>query len=117
MPSLLEGLPLALLEAMNHRLPVIVSDIPPHVEVVGADGVGHRVFPANDVDGLTRAFERTLDDLPLSSERRGELEQRVAEEYSWDRITSLTEDVYLQAVQRASRGSPHLSSLPQSLSG
>ena len=31
MPSLLEGLPLALLEAISYRLPVTVSDIPPHL--------------------------------------------------------------------------------------
>lgn len=33
-PSLLEGLPVALLEAMCAGVPAIVSDIPPHVEVV-----------------------------------------------------------------------------------
>ena len=35
MPSLLEGLPLALLEASSYGLPLIVSDIQPHLEVVG----------------------------------------------------------------------------------
>ena len=52
MPSLLEGLPLALLEAISYGLPLVVSDIEPHLEVVGASGPGKRVFTAGDLDGL-----------------------------------------------------------------
>ena len=41
-PSALEGLPLTLLEAASHDAPVLVSDIPPHREVLGEDRAGTR---------------------------------------------------------------------------
>jgi glycosyltransferase involved in cell wall biosynthesis len=104
MPSLLEGLPLALLEAAMYRLPLVVSDIPPHLEVVQADGPGHRVFRTGDRDDMARAIRQTLEDLPSSSEACLELEQRVADEYSWKRITSMTEDVYRRAIARRAGG-------------
>ena len=44
LPSKLEGLPLTLLEAASYRIPLIASDIPPHREVIGADGPGGRLF-------------------------------------------------------------------------
>lgn len=101
MPSRLEGLPLALLEAISYRLPTIVSDIPPHLEVVGQDGPGSRVFEAGDVDALARSMELTVADLPCVSSICRENEQRIREEYSWECITSLTEDVYRRALKRA----------------
>jgi glycosyltransferase involved in cell wall biosynthesis len=104
MPSLLEGLPLALLEAANYRLPLVVSDIEPHVEVVTADEPGHRVFRTGDVDALRCAIDQTLIDLPFTEAACKDLEERVAEEFSWDRITSLTEDVYEQALGGGRRG-------------
>lgn len=56
-PSRLEGLPVALLEAMCAGLPCLASDIPPHVEVV-EDGVTGRLFPRDDVGALQAAMER-----------------------------------------------------------
>lgn len=103
MPSLLEGLPLALLEAVNYRLPLVVSDIGPHLEVVGSDEPGHRVFRTGDVEDLRRALQQTLVELPFTEAACKDLEQQVAEEYSWERITSLTEDVYEEALHGAPR--------------
>src|SRR5678815_2659627 len=40
LPSLLEGLPLTLLEAASYGVPIVVSDIPPHLEVVAHDAPG-----------------------------------------------------------------------------
>ncbi len=47
-PSLFEGLPLALLEAMAKGLPCIASDIEPHREVIENDISGLLVQPASD---------------------------------------------------------------------
>lgn len=101
MPSLLEGLPLALLEAIGYGLPTVVSDIPPHLEVVGQDAPGHRVFPAGDVAALAASLEQTVADLPTVGPIAASMADQVRKEYSWDRITTLTEDVYQQALADA----------------
>ena len=44
LPSFLEGLPLTLLEAASYGTPIVASDIPPHLEVVGAGRAGPPVF-------------------------------------------------------------------------
>lgn len=54
-PSLWEGLPLALLEALGHRLPVVASDIPPIREVVDPGAHGLLVRP-QDPPALAEAL-------------------------------------------------------------
>jgi glycosyltransferase involved in cell wall biosynthesis len=68
-PSRLEGLPVALLEAMCAGLPCLASDIPPHAEVV-EDGVTGRLFPRDDRVALQAAMERLHDD-PAERARLG----------------------------------------------
>lgn len=58
MPSLKEGLPLALMEGISGHLPVIASDIPEmHDMIVGAGGIA--VLP-KDVAGLAQALRQYL---------------------------------------------------------
>src|SRR5204862_652941 len=61
LPSLVEGLPLTLLEAASYGAPVVASAIGPHFEVVGADGPGHRLVPAGDATTLASALSSTLE--------------------------------------------------------
>ncbi|WP_263769850.1 glycosyltransferase [Propionivibrio soli] len=58
MPSLTEGLGLALLEGMNGHLPVIASDIPAMRPLV--DGAGGIAVPPADVTALAAALDRYL---------------------------------------------------------
>ena len=54
-PSLLEGLPITLLEAASYGVPVVASDIAPHLEVLGTvSGPGRRTFPTGDLPALAR---------------------------------------------------------------
>ena len=103
LPSSLEGMPLTLLEAIASGTPVVVSDIPPHLEVVGADAPGHRVFRAGDVQDLRRALNAALAD-PVA-ERRGAdiLRRRVLRDYSWDAAAEATERLYLRLAAPRSR--------------
>jgi glycosyltransferase involved in cell wall biosynthesis len=59
MPSLSEGLPLALLEGMSGRLPVIASDIDSLRPIL--QGFGGRTFPPGDVRLLARQLRGVLE--------------------------------------------------------
>jgi glycosyltransferase involved in cell wall biosynthesis len=100
LPSTLEGLPLTLLEAASYGTPVVVSDIPPHREVVGGDAPGHRIVPMGDERALTASLRETLVDLP--AERRGAeaLRASVVTSYAWDRAADATESVYASLTGR-----------------
>jgi glycosyltransferase involved in cell wall biosynthesis len=65
MPSLSEGLPLALLEGMSGRLPVIGSDIPSLKPIL--EDCGGRIFPSGRHEVLA---ERLAEVLALSPEAR-----------------------------------------------
>lgn len=106
MPSLLEGLPLALLEGISYGMPVVVSDIEPHLEVVGHSAPGQRVFKAGDLEDMAKKITELVDDPQTERQAAYELQQRVLDEYSWERITDKTEALYasllgLPAPQRA----------------
>ena len=63
--SLYEGTPNALLEAMNHSLPVIVTDrLDGAVDLVGEDRAG-LVVPAGNPEALSMALERLISDSDL----------------------------------------------------
>jgi glycosyltransferase involved in cell wall biosynthesis len=102
LPSSLEGLPITLLEAVAHRTPVIVSDIAPHVEVVGLDGPGHHVVRQGDAGALTASLTAALQN--PDHERRGAsaLFDQLSTQYSWDVITTATEQVYADVLARRS---------------
>jgi glycosyltransferase involved in cell wall biosynthesis len=105
LPSLLEGLPLTLLEAASYGCSIVASDIPPHVEVVGASGPGARLFATGDIPALTKAMTEALQ-APPDEERAGAeaLSARVRATYSWDRATSDTEALYAELIARKGKG-------------
>jgi len=63
LPSLEEGLPIALLEAMSARVPIIatpVGEVPKIIE----HGVNGLLVPVNDASAIARTIERYLKNLP-----------------------------------------------------
>lgn len=94
LPSSVEGLPLTLLEAASYGTPVIVSDIAPNIEVVGADGPGHRIVPCGDESALTHTLAEALADREADRSGGAALRERVLATYSWDDAARATEDVY-----------------------
>ena len=105
-PSELEGLPLTLLEAMGSDLPVVVSDIDPHLEVIGESRPGARVFADGDEDGLVRALGQLLAD-PVAERRRGaDGHESVLETYNWDSCVEALEEVYTRALGAVPLPSP-----------
>lgn len=94
LPSLLEGLPLTLLEAASYGIPLVVSDIGPNLEIVGSDAPGRRVVKKGDVVGLTRTLAKTLED--QVRERRGAdaFARTIVDTYRWNTVATSTESLY-----------------------
>lgn len=89
MPSLWEGLSLAMLEAMAAGLPMVATEVGGAREVLGDDRWG-RVVPPADVDALAEAI-RKLAENPAARHALGtEGAQRVRDHYS---IVALTRDL------------------------
>ena len=98
LPSLVEGLPLTLLEAASYGAPVVASAIGPHIEIVGADGLGHRLVPAGDEAALAAALSSSVNGGPDVREGASRMRERVLSEYSWDRAVDATEALYRRLV-------------------
>ena len=89
LPSLHEGMPISLLEALSYGIPVLASDIPANHEVsLPPDDY----FPAGDVEALVKALEQKLSK-PLSE---WEAQARIlkATQYAWSSVAGATIDVY-----------------------
>jgi glycosyltransferase involved in cell wall biosynthesis len=81
LPSLYEGLPLSVLEAMASGVPVIATSIGGTDEVV-RDGETGTLVPAADSDALADAIARTLGDREHASRLALAARSLVAREYS-----------------------------------
>jgi glycosyltransferase involved in cell wall biosynthesis len=103
LPSLLEGLPLTLLEAASYGIPVVASDIPPHVEIVGSDGPGRRLVAAGDEGDLSRTLAQAVGSLDAERAGADAFGREVLATYRWDEVADATEEVY-RAVMPRSRG-------------
>lgn len=99
-PSALEGLPLTLLEAAAYDAPVLVSDIPPHREVLGEGSARHRMVPVDSVDALAGALTQMLEHPRPHDARSRAWREGVLARHSWDAATDLLEQLYLQATSR-----------------
>jgi len=95
--SLKEGLPLAPLEAMVARLPIVATDVPGHRDVVVRGQTGLLV-PAEDSGALAEAIT-TLEADPSRRRRMGAAgRQRVVEHFAVETMSRKTADVYRSAV-------------------
>jgi glycosyltransferase involved in cell wall biosynthesis len=103
-----EGLPVSVLEAMACRCPVILSDIPPHREIVKA-APGIPLVPVGDVDGFARSIHRLLE---LEDEQRHKLgeEQRscVVNHFSVQAMNNSYGEVYMRIIGGDSSEDPRL---------
>jgi glycosyltransferase involved in cell wall biosynthesis len=96
LPSDLEGLSLALLEAMGAGLCVLASDIPENRELV--DGAGFLFEPGSVID-LERMLRFLLSDESARARAGQRARQRVQQEYLWPAIAAQVEAVYFDVLR------------------
>jgi glycosyltransferase involved in cell wall biosynthesis len=95
LPSSHEGLPIAMLEALSHGLPVLATDIPANL-AVGLDPGSY--FPLDNAAELERELRRLIA-TPQSEAARSERKSWTAERYDWNRIAEQTYQLYESVIQ------------------
>jgi glycosyltransferase involved in cell wall biosynthesis len=105
-PSALEGLPLTLLEATAHDAPVLVSDIAPHLEIVGDGSPRHQVVPVDSEDALAGALSLMLQHPRQRDSASRALREDVLRRHSWEACVNLLERLYLNAVAGGTAAGP-----------
>jgi glycosyltransferase involved in cell wall biosynthesis len=93
LPSSVEGRPIALLEARNHGLGCLASDIPPHREVIreGEDG---QLFRSGDFDDLAAKLAGLIADRPRIARFGERARVRMSGNASWGEVARRTAEVY-----------------------
>jgi glycosyltransferase involved in cell wall biosynthesis len=98
LPSDLEGLSLALLDAMGAGVCVLTSDIPENIELVQNAGY---TFRKGDVDDLRQMLQQLISDPKLRKELSCAAQSKIQESYLWPKIAQQIEDVYRNVVGKS----------------
>jgi glycosyltransferase involved in cell wall biosynthesis len=103
LPSDVEGLPLAMLEAMREGVPVLASNIPPHQQLIAGElgvptqsGLGTRgvLFEAGDLDSCVHSLHWAIDHPQELATMARKAQSYVHTKYNWEHITSETLKLY-----------------------
>jgi glycosyltransferase involved in cell wall biosynthesis len=97
LPSLWEGLPLSILEAMAARKPVIATAIGGTPEIVAHRRTGLLVPAANSM-ALANAIRQLLSDAPLAERLAAAGHARVKQEFSIEIMTERVTSIYDQVL-------------------
>jgi glycosyltransferase involved in cell wall biosynthesis len=93
-PSQMEGLSVATLEALGYGLPVVASDIPENRELV--EECGGFLVPVGDAAALAEILRRLAADPELARRTGEHARNQVRRLFDWDRIAAETERFYLE---------------------
>jgi glycosyltransferase involved in cell wall biosynthesis len=106
LPSVSEGLPISILEAMAAAVPVIATDVGGVPELV-MDGETGVLVPARNKDALARAISRLAAD-PALRRRMGERgRERVMANFSSSAMVQHTYGLYCSLLSRKTHCKPH----------
>ena len=92
LPSELEGLPLAMLEAMQEGVPVLASDIPVHKQLIAPER--GMLFPVGDVDSCSCCLNWAIHHPQELVAMAKKAQEHVQAYYNWDDITTKTLNLY-----------------------
>ncbi|OGV65299.1 MAG: hypothetical protein A2283_05795 [Lentisphaerae bacterium RIFOXYA12_FULL_48_11] len=97
LPSRIEGMSNALLEAMSWGLPCVVSDIPGNVAVVNNESTG-LVVPVGDAAAFAAAIIRLLDNPALRDSMGSCARKKIALEFDIQHVTNRLTEIYQAAL-------------------
>ena len=91
LPSLLEGMPLSLMEALSYGNCCLTSDIPECADLLDGHGA---TFHAGDADDLAEKLQRLIDDPALLAQYRAGAADSICGKYNWDSVVAQTLALY-----------------------
>ena len=94
-PSLQEGLPVALMEAMAAGLPCVVSNIRGNSDLISDNQGGFLVAP-DDADGFADKINVVINDSALKT-KMGNVNKEKISDFSTEKVEKLMRDIYLSA--------------------
>jgi glycosyltransferase involved in cell wall biosynthesis len=97
--SELEGMPMSLLEAVSLGAPAVVTNIAPHLEILGEIPSYDLFFSPGDVVGLRLLLEHVLDNKKYYRAVAQKSRAFFSEAYSWNLIADRTEQVFYDALE------------------
>lgn len=95
LPSLEEGVPRTILEAMSCGIPVVCSQLPQLVDIVDGGGL---LVPVKDSQALADAISKVLSDSSLAEEFRKNGRKHAVENYSWKDTVKKTVQLYKEVI-------------------
>jgi len=100
LPSIIEGMPVSIMEAYLARLPVIAFNVGGISELVLDKETGILV-PPQDIEGLARAIEELLEDPEKRKRMGGAGYKRIKNEFSLEKMVRGIEDIYLELMNES----------------
>lgn len=101
-PSLYEGMPLVIVEAMQRSLAVVASSVSGIPEVV-IDGETGWLVPSEDPEALARALAEAIGDFDESCRRGAAGKRRLQDNFAPEKVAGLWEQAVASAVARRDR--------------
>ncbi len=103
LPSLFEGTPLTLIEAMMSGMPIVTTETCGMKDVIRHEQNGLLV-PIRSPDSIVAAIECLIENRELRNRLGRSANEDALREYTWDRVSVPVLDTYIRLVQQAS---PH----------
>lgn len=99
LPSLFEGLPNVMLEAMAMKNPVVATNVGGNVDLI-IDSENGFLVPVQDYQGIASTLKKLIEDAGLRK-RMGVINRKIVKQtYSWDMIVPKVEKVYNEVFDR-----------------
>jgi glycosyltransferase involved in cell wall biosynthesis len=103
LPSLYEGVPRTILEAMSCGIPVICTDLPHLIPLVDACGL---FVPPRDAEALARAMKYLLENRDIAARFGEQGRARILDRYAWVDTVRQTTDLCALLIERAKNPVP-----------